>query len=323
MANNNSNRVLLGKSASNYVRKAKSTKASIKSSLLNLSPTEKSILGILLLVSIIVMFVLVKQKLRQGTEIRSITEPIFMSEFPHDGAAELAIGGNQLPTTNSNQFTYSFWIYIDSTRWEESRYKNKWKHIFHYGQRLNTGNRTHQIPGCWIWPNTNRLWCVVTDNKTEGNYGEGIIVDDLPLNQWTNVTMVLNRRMFDVYINGKLHRTVSLYNEIVINSVSNLYIASGESTQLTIPDDLDTKDVVETETTVTSQGNPTVARGFPGYIAIMAYYNRALTPAEIYKLYLKYKSKVAGWDKSMLNGLSGTKCTKVDPIGKIFGDFFT
>ena len=272
MSNNNGNRITLNKSTSNIVRTARNTKNAFTMSVFNLSTTEKSMLIVLTVVVAIITFVLVKKKLNDDNEVRLNEEPVFLTDkLPHRGNIYKEIENNGKYFFNrqsSNQITYSFWIYIDNSKWDEN--KDKWKHIMHYGDRITSNDPTMQMPGCWMWPNTNRLWCVIAAGTP--NYGEGIIIDDIPLNKWVNVAMVVNRQMFDVYIDGKLERTVTLFNEPSFGQDGSLHITDGDN-----------------DTT------RNIAPAFPGAIGYIAYFNRALTPKEIWALYLKYLNKVNKW----------------------------
>jgi hypothetical protein len=318
------NRVLLNPNMSKVYTQVRNTKTAFSNSLLNLSNTDKSILIILVVVVFVITFVLVKKKLNDDSELKLSDEPVFITgKLPHHGKNNTVFsnkGNNYFNKKNSNQLTYSYWLYVDSKQWSLPEYKGKWKHIMHYGDmiegKINPTN-INQMPGCWMWPNTNRLWCVV--NTGDGpDYGEGIIIDDVPLNRWFNVALVVNRQMFDVYIDGKLERTVTLYKEPLFTDDGALFVTTNDkyikNTKYD-PDDPKTSEVTEE----IEENTGKIAGGFPGFIGYIAYFNRALTPKEIYKLMMKYKGKIDKWDSDQLLGL-GVEC-KVSYQGEsISGD---
>jgi hypothetical protein len=252
---------------------------------------------VILLISIVfALYVKIKSRAR----IRLASEPLFLTT-PWVGHSELVIPGKNLPTDNNSQFSYSFWIYIDQKKWVSPRYndKNKWKHIMHFGDIL-TRNATpesnrlnqQQIPGVWLWPGTNRLWIVVTtDNGPD--YGEGVIVDDIPLNKWVNVTAILWGQMVEIYLDGKLEKTVALYHRALgPRKGQSLFISSTEYRETTTAID-DTYDTNFTHGTTTTNG-------FPGFISYVNYYNKSLSPVLVKDLYDKTKSKLEEWSYEKL-----------------------
>lgn len=306
------NRIILDKNMSKAYIMARNTKTAFSNSILNLSNTDKSMLIILVIVVFVSTFILVRKKLNDDSELRLSDEPVFITgEAPHHGKNNKVFvnkGNNYFNKKNSNQLTYSYWLYVDSKQWNLDEYKGKWKHIMHYGDMIegkSGASNVNQMPGCWMWPNTNRLWCVV--NTSDGpDYGEGIIIDDVPLNRWFNVALVVNRQMFDVYIDGKLERTVTLYKEPLFTDDGALFITTNDKYKKGTDD----TNVTTPDINAGDDGHmDKIAGGFPGYIGYIAYFNRALTPKEIYKLMMKYKNKVGKWNSDKLVNI-GASCTK-------------
>ena len=157
--------------------------------------------------------------------------------------------------------TYSYWIRISSQDWGNPRYFNNWKHIMHRGTYTTDAPNIRQGPGFWLWPKENNLWCIV--NTANGpKDGEGILLENLKFDRWINVTLVLDNQAMDLYIDGKLEKTVILRGTPVHTGKDNLYIGTNG--------------------------------GFPGDLAFIQFYSRALTPAQvnnIYEYYNKYISE--------------------------------
>lgn len=167
------------------------------------------------------------------------------------------IPGNLVKEINGTQYTYSFWVFIDGINWN---YKfDDWKHIFHKGTRpteqiyeLENGKQT---PGFWLSPRLNRLNCVMSTDRGV----QKVILKDLELNKWINISMVLNTNTINLYKDGLLERTAVLEGN-VYTTEDNIYI--------------------------------NYYGGFSGNMAFLQFYNRILDSNEIQKIYEKYKKYI-------------------------------
>jgi hypothetical protein len=104
------------------------------------------------------------------------------------------------------EFTWSVWIYINSLHYLEGQYK----HIFHKGNSdlaENGLNFPNNAPGLYLAPNTNKLVVIM---NTFNVINEEITIPNVPLNKWINVILRCKNRTFDVYINGKIARSLQL-----------------------------------------------------------------------------------------------------------------
>ena len=129
-----------------------------------------------------------------------------------------------------------------------------------------------QLPGFWISPRSNKLQSIITTSDANGNHvQERLVLDNLDLNKWTNITLVLNRRSVALYRNGLLERTISLVNSVHINN-DNLYA--------------------------------TYFCGFPGYMAYLQFFNRALEPNQVLEIYQSNLKKI---NKYASKNLKATK----------------
>lgn len=84
---------------------------------------------------------------------------------------------------------------------------------------------------------------------------EKVVIDNIPLQKWVNIIMSLNNRTMDVYINGKLVKSVAFNNVINMSSFNN-------------------GDII-----LTPNG------GYSGYIGHVRYYNEFITPQEAWDIY--------------------------------------
>jgi hypothetical protein len=92
------------------------------------------------------------------------------------------------------QFTYNFWFLIESMDYKTG----EWKHIFHKGNASSYPNRA---PGVWIHPTKNIVRVYM---NTQTNILEYIDIENIPIRKWVNMSIVLNNKNLDIYVNGYL-----------------------------------------------------------------------------------------------------------------------
>jgi len=99
------------------------------------------------------------------------------------------------------EFSYSFWLYIDENTFANS---GKWHHVFHKG---SCSGVPLQAPGVWIYPNENKLAINMnTFNKVKASCD----IDNMPINKWVFMTIVVIGQHMDVYVNARLKKRVDL-----------------------------------------------------------------------------------------------------------------
>jgi hypothetical protein len=186
-----------------------------------------------------------------------------------DATVAQKFSGYQIsPSSDSSygtEFTYSFWIFIKDTNFSSVNSGTcnnnstgssnlSLLHVFHKGSydyianggKSGNNNSTYypllQMPGVWLYPNTNKL--NIRFNTYE-NVVETADVGNIPLNMWVNVIIILIGNSVDVYINGNLKKRTKLEGVPKIN-YGDLY--------------------------TTNWG------GFAGYLSRLRYFNRAIEP---------------------------------------------
>ena len=92
------------------------------------------------------------------------------------------------------EFTYSFWMLIESMEYNYG----KWKHVFHKGNKTSFPNRA---PGVWILPQSNDLRIYMNTYNDPLEYSD---IENVPVNKWFHVSIVLNHKFLDIYFNGKI-----------------------------------------------------------------------------------------------------------------------
>ena len=200
------------------------------------------------------------------------------------------IPSSQLKLLDYKQYTISFWIYPSGSFIKSQEnggdwsYKyGLWKHILHIGN-WSDNKTTQQSPGFWLSPKLNRL-NVIIDTLQEK---ERIVIDNLNLNTWSNVTAVLDNFSISVYINGRLEKTITLRYQPMNILDDNLWIAK--------------------------------KGGFAGYLAYLLVYSTPLEPDEVYNIYQYYLPKIDNWynynmKKSGINPIKPIPCPEKNDSG--------
>ena len=192
--------------------------------------------------------------------------------FKYIPLSQLGIGGNE--------YTISFWIYPsgskvnyieNSSDW--SHMYGKWKHILHIGTpSVGTADNPtppkFQSPGFWLSPKLNRL--NVMFNTLHINSKERVVIDNLDLNSWTNVTAVLDNTSVGIYLNGRLEKTITIrYNLEKLDNTNNMYICQNG--------------------------------GFAGFLSYVQAYQTPLEPDAVYNIYTNFKDKIDKWYYSKMD----------------------
>ena len=195
----------------------------------------------------------------------------------------LTVGTKNLPQDlNGGYFTYSFWIYVNGNNddlnnkntWNNYRY-NEWKSIFYRGNTMSpTGDLSSliQFPGVWLTPVINNI-VIVFQN---GSYVERLELLNIPLNAWTNISIVVQSKSVTIYVNGSLDRTLNLQQTVTIMNGYNLYVGGDKYAS-----------------------NSKNQSGFAGFLGELIYYNYALTAHDIHKSYEYYLKVINNYTSKM------------------------
>ena len=156
------------------------------------------------------------------------------------------------------EFTYTYWFMI-----EDMHYKyGEWKHIFHKGNRTSWPNRA---PGVWIHPETNSVRVYMNVYEKVLDF---IDIENIPLNKWVHMGVVLKNKFMDVYVNGELVKRHEL-QDIPKQNFNDLYICN--------------------------------FGGFSGYLARFKYHNRAISPSDMRNL-IRSKPSLKDLDSALREG---------------------
>lgn len=232
------------------------------------------------IIAFIIYFIikLIKQQMRWRSIGNKQTEPVFLDDLRWDsGEKKVYIGNVPYPVIPahvvpaSGSYTYSFWLFMNgqnpfvpgvenavgTANIRNRKYAGQVNNIFYRGGKWVS----KQSPGVWFGGQTNdKLYIQI--NLLGKDEIEMIVIDDIPINEWLNVTFTVSGKTVNVYFNGQLERSVLLASDAMPPTKgSNLYI-----------------------------GN--IDNGFPGEMAYFQYYNSVLSTSRIENIYDYYKRKI-------------------------------
>jgi len=156
-----------------------------------------------------------------------------------------------------NEATYSFWLKVCPNNFNKGN--SNWRTVWYRGDIDTDSMYQRKTPGVYLAPNTNKLIITVAceNGPDEGN---AIVLDDIPLNNWFCITIVLDGRSLECYMNGLLERSISLTG---MPLMMNSNLVKGKN-------------------------------GFNGLIAFFRYNSAAMESMQIKKLYDREKATIEG-----------------------------
>jgi len=110
------------------------------------------------------------------------------------------------------ELTFSGWFYIKDLDYRYS----KPKHLFHVGD----ADARNVTPGIWLHPKNNDLLIRIhTHNRDNTSLNPEINlkvdkncnIENIKVQRWNHLAVVLQNKTLDVYINGQLRRSCTLY----------------------------------------------------------------------------------------------------------------
>ena len=169
------------------------------------------------------------------------SSPIFIDKPVNAFDDNLSRETRQIPPgSNGLSFTYNFWIYIADWQYKFSEKKT----IFIKGTAAN------RAPEVYLAPSQNSLGVSLATFAEQS--GETFQIDNISLQKWINIAIILDNRTMDIYLDGKLERSCVLKGVPRMNRNPIQFAPDG---------------------------------GFYGQIAMFRYFNRPITPDEAYSIY--------------------------------------
>ena len=230
-----------------------------------------------------------------------VNEPLLISEPVPIDSIPRPFDSSLLPmSTNGSEFAYSFWIFVSD--WEKNYGKPK---CIMYRGTGTPDEYESASPSIWFYPRENKLMVRVSTLQPEQPYdsttylasapvdsrGYTVVnplklgaaafdtrlacdVDSIPLQKWVHITVTVWNRALDVYVNGKVVRSCVLPGVPMSDKsrMAALHVGHGDT--------------------------------FNGYISRLQYFNRSVSPSEVYNMYARGPGLNPGWWNSLRNQIN-------------------
>ena len=164
---------------------------------------------------------------------------VYANVFRDNSTKSLNSGGNAknavvIPSTklpgnsNSVDFSFSIWIYINSWEYRYGDTKTIFKRLTR-DVESGTENATGVSPELALAATTNDLSITIGVFDPDGtasspNSLDNWVVHNIPIQKWCNIIISTNNRAVDTYIDGKLVNTHVLDGVPKMDSASNIYL---------------------------------------------------------------------------------------------------
>lgn len=136
------------------------------------------------------------------------------------------ISSDKFPNNNSNNFMMSIWFFIDDYNQNIDQYK------FISSYVGTNGTNYSSSLDLFLAPNNNKLGIGIntgggTGSTSSTNYNT-YYVDNIPLQKWNCLTISVNDRTMDVYLDGKLVNSYILEGFYIPVHKSDLYLGNSD-----------------------------------------------------------------------------------------------
>ena len=112
-----------------------------------------------------------------------------------------------MPIDLGTEGTYSFWLKVCPDNFNNGN--TIWKTVWYRGDIDTESMYQKKTPGVYLAPNTNKM--IITVSCDAGiDEANAIVLDDIPLNNWFCISIVLEGRSLECYLNGLLEKSISL-----------------------------------------------------------------------------------------------------------------
>jgi hypothetical protein len=167
----------------------------------------------------------------------------------------IEINSSKLKGSGSNDYTYSFWIYIN----DYNKFYGEKKMILERSTIVG-GNKVY-FPRIYLGENQNDIHIEITYKENDTYINHDIVINSIPLQKWNHIIMTKSGDTIDIYIDGKLVKT-SIMPKVAQKpeAVSPIEITKANDTN---PDH----------------------KGFAGYLSKVNYYSTPMNTREAYQLY--------------------------------------
>ena len=162
---------------------------------------------------------------------------------------------SKLKGSGSNDYTYSFWIYIN----DYNKFYGEKKMILERSKNEN-GKITY-YPRIYLGENQNDIHIQISEQVKSSSAvrNHEIVINSIPLQKWNHIIMTKSGNTIDIFIDGKLVKT-SIMPKVA---------------QKPDPE----------EPITLNKANDSDNKGFAGYLSKVNYYSTPMNTREAYQLY--------------------------------------
>ena len=263
------------------------------------SVAQKSFYLVLLIVGIIFLIKIIKEKTRSRYLWSQQNQPVFLKQIennkkPYNGLHQFTFsdknnrGINYIPSgyfqlKNGNNFTFGYWLKINSKDFATMYGSGNQgvRHVWNRGpapQPSSTQSTTHSSPSVTLHQSKNVM---LIQFQLDNNQEPGTIKVRVPMDKWFSYFIVVSNSVVEVYINGRLEIT-SVFANISFNNVANVFVGGDNSTGKSY--------------------------GFPGNLAFLTFYPTNLSQHDIIQNYRLYKTLITNYEKGISNKKPNVEC---------------
>jgi len=222
--NNNNNNNSNSNNYSNNSNNNNNNKHSIKNTLSKFSPkhwakrTQKLSIGLAIVSLVFIIYFLVVVS-NDYTKYKD-TNP-YLVLGTKIAKTQMIIPGHKIQRSVDGkyglEFSYTVWLYVEDSNFVGAR-GTEYKHVFHKGSKDGS---PLGAPNMWLDKDINRL---NINMNTYHSLKESCSIDNIPLNKWFHVSVVVVNKSISVYVNCKLKKKCNLigvpklnYGDVYIN----------------------------------------------------------------------------------------------------------
>lgn len=159
------------------------------------------IVAVILFICIVLLVIVIRNAVSFKNKVQRIS-PFYLKDPVRAESYQLSktkVNQNQ----NTGNYGFTLWIYIENYSYKV----NNKKILFQFGNK----------DSIYLTPTTNNL--------VFSSSNQNCIVDNIPIQKWVNITILVKSLFIDIYINGRLEKTCKL--RTVQTPLKNISIPQG------------------------------------------------------------------------------------------------
>ena len=206
------------------------------------------------------------------TQSAMFTKEKKLSSNVRDASMMKFISSEKLKSYKSN-YSYCVWFYIDD--WN-LKYGEKKRILTRPENNTSTSSDQPCNPDIYLSEMQNNLNIDIGyyDPSSDAVAIHNCVIENINIQKWVCLTMVLNTRSLDVFINGKLAKTCVIPGVPAINNDANVYLSANNSN-------------LSEGAVCGTPPNDSDMCGFGGFLGKVIYYPEAKNPQQVWDIYRK------------------------------------